>query len=68
MDIVEDGETGLLAPAGDIGAFAAAVARLLDDEPSRKAMGLSAGRKVASCHGMEGAARVLDRALSGVRE
>ena len=67
-DIVEDGETGILAPEGDIGAFAAAVARLLEDEPWRKAMGLAASRKVASCHGIESVARALDRALSGAPE
>ncbi len=68
VDIVEDGETGLLAAEGDTVAFAAAVARLLEDDASRKVMGSAAKRKVASSHGLESAARVLDRALSVARE
>ena len=35
-DLVRDGETGLLVPRGDEQALAAAIARVLDDEPLRK--------------------------------
>jgi hypothetical protein len=38
-----DGVTGLLVPPGDVGALAAAVGRLLEDEPMRRRMG-DAGR------------------------
>lgn len=41
--VVHDGETGLLAPPGDNGDLAAALGRLLDDQPLRELMG-TAGR------------------------
>ena len=40
--IVTDGETGLLTPIGDSDALAAAISRLLSDEPLRAAMGVRA--------------------------
>jgi len=40
--VVVDGETGLLAPAGDAPAIAAAVVALLRDAPRRRAMGAAA--------------------------
>lgn len=62
--IVRDGETGLLVPPGDGHAFAAAIGHLLDDAPSRRAMGEAAARRVAADHGIEGAARALDAVLA----
>lgn len=38
-DAVRPGETGVLVPLGDTGAFAAALRDLLDDAPRREAMG-----------------------------
>ncbi|MGH2723318.1 MAG: glycosyltransferase family 4 protein [Actinomycetota bacterium] len=38
-ELIVDGETGLLAPPGDVDALAGAVARLLSDEEARRAMG-----------------------------
>ena len=46
-EIVEDGRTGLLVPPGDEAALAAAIARLLDDEPLRRRLGSAARRQVA---------------------
>lgn len=40
-EIVADGETGLLCPAGDASAVAEALARLLDDQKLRQALGES---------------------------
>jgi len=42
-EIVRDGETGLLAPAHDVDAFAEAIAALAADPVRRRAMG-AAGR------------------------
>jgi len=41
--VIQHEQTGLLVPAGDAGALAAAVGRLLDDEPLRRRLG-QAGR------------------------
>ncbi len=46
-EIVAGGETGLLVPAGDVGALAGAVDRLLDDAELRSRMG-AAGRARAA--------------------
>jgi glycosyltransferase involved in cell wall biosynthesis len=44
LDIVEDGNTGLLVPPGDAAALAGALSRLADDEGLRRRMG-DAGRE-----------------------
>ncbi len=44
-EVVRDGETGLLAPAGDTDALAACMERLLDDEALRRSLG-ERGREV----------------------
>jgi glycosyltransferase involved in cell wall biosynthesis len=54
--IVVSGETGLLAPPGDVAAFAAAVRRLILDGAARAAMGAAAVAKVAREHDLPGAA------------
>lgn len=38
-DMIEDGESGLLVPAGDVGALAAAMRRLVDDPAFREGLG-----------------------------
>lgn len=64
--IVRDGETGLLTPAGDDGAFADAVADLLADGPRRRAMGKAASATAARDHSLDMAAAKLDAALRAV--
>jgi len=54
--IVADGQTGLLVPPGDPGAFAAAVRRLIADPATRTAMGAAARTKVAREHDVPAAA------------
>jgi glycosyltransferase involved in cell wall biosynthesis len=61
--IVADGETGLLAPDGDAGALAAAVAALLDDPARRRAMGLAARHHVVAHHALPAAAQALEAIL-----
>ena len=47
--LIRDGETGLVAPPGDPGALAAAIARLLDDAALRTRLG-GAGRAALAGH------------------
>ncbi|MHB8719691.1 MAG: glycosyltransferase [Candidatus Dormibacteria bacterium] len=48
-EVVEDGVTGILVPErDDPGAFAAAIASLLDDEPRRRAMSVAARRRAGA--------------------
>ena len=44
-EVVEDGVSGLLVPAGDVDALARAVQRLLDDPARRRAMGRAARQR-----------------------
>lgn len=60
-DVVRDGATGLLVPVGDDGAFAGAIAALLDDEPRRRRFGEAAIRTAAAEHGFADAVDRLDR-------
>ena len=66
-DVVTDGVTGLLTPAGDAAAFAAAVARLLDDAGERARFGTSAARRMAALHDESSAAHALAMALRLLR-
>ncbi|MDP6602764.1 MAG: glycosyltransferase family 4 protein [Rhodospirillales bacterium] len=61
--VVEDGESGILVPARDACAVAAAVAALLDDGTERRRMGARALRLADERHGLAGAARTLDETL-----
>jgi N-acetyl-alpha-D-glucosaminyl L-malate synthase BshA len=46
-EVIDDGATGLLVPAGDVGALVAAVERMIDDAPRRAAFGREAQRRAA---------------------
>ncbi|HSD25773.1 MAG TPA: glycosyltransferase, partial [Vicinamibacteria bacterium] len=67
-EIVEDGVTGLLVPPGDARALAAAIARLLDDEPTRLALASCARQRVLERHDLsvmvEGHRAAFERALA----
>ncbi|MFO1060266.1 MAG: glycosyltransferase family 4 protein [Dongiaceae bacterium] len=62
--IVADGVTGLLTTPGDVGAFAAALGRLLDSPEERSRLGTAAAARMAAEHDIAAAARRLDAALS----
>lgn len=61
--VVDDGRSGLLAPEGDIEAYAAALRRLLRSPAERRALGEAGRRKVEREHGIDGASRTLRAAL-----
>lgn len=64
-DAVVDGETGLLAPHGDVAALAQRIAALLRDDALREAMGRRA-REFAARFGWDGSAEALEKLLRRV--
>lgn len=65
-EIVLQDETGLLAPEGDVEAFAEAVARLLSNAEERQRLGAHARRRVETQHSLPAAAQRLDDVLTGI--
>jgi glycosyltransferase involved in cell wall biosynthesis len=65
-DIVADGKTGRLVPAGDAMGFAEALRALLDQPALRRELGAAAIRRTAEHHDMAGAVAKLDAALRSV--
>jgi glycosyltransferase involved in cell wall biosynthesis len=61
--VVGDGESGLLAPEGDVAAYRAALARLVASTPERVRLGAGARARIARAHGLEAAAATLKTAL-----
>jgi glycosyltransferase involved in cell wall biosynthesis len=66
-EVVRDGVTGILTPARDLEAFAAATASLLDDPERRGAMGGRAARFVARERSLASAAAALASAIEAAR-
>ena len=64
---VGHGDTGLLAPAGDAAALAAAIRTLLADPARRRLMGDCARRRMHTRHGLTAAAGTLDAVLRDAR-
>jgi glycosyltransferase involved in cell wall biosynthesis len=65
-DVVREPDAGVLVPPEDAQAFAGAVARLVGDEPRRRAMGRLARERIMAEHDLPQAAAVLDGALRRV--
>ncbi|HQX58557.1 MAG TPA: glycosyltransferase family 4 protein [Burkholderiaceae bacterium] len=63
-DVVQHGQTGLLASEIDARALAACVRELLTDPPRRRAMGVAAAQFVAQSRSLSQAARTLASALA----
>ena len=66
--IVDHGATGLLVPEHDMSAFAAAVARLLDDETLRSTMGHAGAARAATRNSLETAGRLFCGQLEALVE
>jgi N-acetyl-alpha-D-glucosaminyl L-malate synthase BshA len=64
-DVVHHGETGLLVPAADPAALAAAVLCLLENEPRRQAMGRAARADAVARFAPEPAVERYERLLAG---
>ena len=66
-EVILDGETGFLAPLGDVATMAACVGRLFDDEPLRARMAAAARRRAVTVFqvepGVEAYAAVYRRVL-----
>jgi glycosyltransferase involved in cell wall biosynthesis len=61
-EVLEDGRTGLLCTPGDVGGAAAAVVRLLSDEPLRLSLGRAALEEARTTYSWKmHARRILDR-------
>ena len=65
-DVVRDGETGLLAPACDVGAMARHLHSLVHDAPKRRVMGRAAANFVSGERSIVHAAQSIDTALRAV--
>jgi glycosyltransferase involved in cell wall biosynthesis len=61
--VVGDGESGLLAPAFDMAAYRASLARLIASPSERARLGAGGRAKVARDHGLDAAAATLKSAL-----
>jgi glycosyltransferase involved in cell wall biosynthesis len=65
-DIVNDGETGVLAPEGDVPAFAAAIGALAANRRKLASMSAAARANILVAHDLPSAAQTLDRHLSAL--
>lgn len=65
--VVAEGVSGVLTPVGDAAAFAAAVARLLDDPAERARLASGGAARIAARHDERAAARALATALGALR-
>jgi glycosyltransferase involved in cell wall biosynthesis len=63
-DVVAHGQTGLLAPEGDVEALARFARELLTDAPRRASLGRAARERAARERGLDAAAALLKRTLA----
>ena len=63
--LVDDGQQGIVITPGDIGALAAALCRLAEDEPERQRMGAAAARRALSLPTWEQSAHQFYAILAG---
>ena len=65
-DVVIDGRTGLLAPAGDAAGLAQRIRTLLVDQGARRSLGQRAAEFVDAERGLDAAARCIGGALAAL--
>jgi len=65
-DVVEDGQTGLLVPPGDVPALAEALVRLLSDSGLRETLGSNAYRRMKEEYGWDPIASTTQRVYRAV--
>jgi glycosyltransferase involved in cell wall biosynthesis len=65
-ELVRHGETGLLAPLGDVLGLAEALGRLLDDPREARALGRAGRERALSGHSLERMVRATEAALLDV--
>jgi len=68
VDVVRDGETGLLCPPGDLAAFVAACDRLLSEPSLRRRVGSAAAREVGERYTWDENARRVTEIGNGLLE
>lgn len=64
-EVIEDGKTGLLGPAGDVAGYAACVARLAREAARRQEMGSAARRRVEVHYRLDRVTRQLEESMWG---
>lgn len=64
-EVIEDGETGLLAPAGDVASYRDSVVRLARDVSRRKEMGQAARHRVERHYRLRHVTRELETSMWG---
>lgn len=64
--VVRDGSTGLLAPEGDVDAYAEAIGRLLADAPLRRRLGQAGRAMVEAEHDIPAASATLESAIGSL--
>jgi glycosyltransferase involved in cell wall biosynthesis len=64
--VIDHGRSGILTPARDSAAFAAAIAALLGDDCGRRRLGEAARAKITAGHDLAAAGRALNELLCEV--
>lgn len=67
-ELIEDGDTGFLAPTGDTGALATALRRAMEDPTGAHRAGLAGRERVTSRFTWEGTARTIHAAIRALRD
>lgn len=67
-EIIEDGESGLLVPVGDVSALAESIARLLKDKRMRTKLASAGNRRARRLFGLQRRVNALERLFKRIQE